>query len=251
VLPGKFKASVPLAFCTISWRREKTLAQILEIVRPFAFRGIELWRPHLSGSGPAEARGLIEDHGLFPLCLSLPWGERFWELGESLVREALECGARGIKVFGEIRDDRADLVRKLKAFCQKARDAGLEVYIENHGNQPHDTMERTLEILESVGEPNFRLIFDLYNAHEMGEDVEKAFSSGRAFIRHLHVKWGRRDEKNAYVPLPLSQSPLSYGKVLAALGERPVFCSLEMASGPAMLREGADFINKKAGGFRG
>jgi 3-dehydroshikimate dehydratase len=230
------------AVCTINWRKEKTLARILDIVRPFAFEGIELWEPHVSGALLSKIRESLKAQNMTPVCVSVPWGAGFWEDDEVLINQARDTGAQGIKVFGEIRDDWPGLVSKLKAFCQKANGAGLEVYIENHRNQPHDTIEKTMDLYKAASESNLKLIYDIYNIHEMGQSMLVALEKFGPHIHHLHVKWGKRDKEGKFVSLPLREAHPDFITVLKELSQTDMFCSLEMVDDPGMIEDNISFL---------
>ncbi len=50
-----------------------------------------------------------------------------------------------------------------------------------------DSTEEGFAIVDDVGEPNVRLLFDLYHAAVMGEDVEAVLASRIADVGHIHV----------------------------------------------------------------
>lgn len=171
-------------------------------------------------------KSLLSEKKTAPLCLSVPWGVKFWEHQEAVLYYAETIGVKGIKVFGDT-EDRRLLFEKLNGFCSLARERKLDVYIENHRNQPHDTVDHTLAVLHEVKSSNLKVIFDVYNSLELGEDLIEALKRYRPFIHHLHVKWGRRDKEGRFVPLPLRKARPDYMTVLKELSQAGIFYSLE------------------------
>jgi sugar phosphate isomerase/epimerase len=233
--------SLKPAICTINWRNTKNFQEIVDIVSSMAFKGVEIWLPHVTTISMSRLKSVLEQRKLEPVCLSIPWGVKFWEHQEAILYYAEAIGVKGIKVFGDT-DDRDSLTAKLNGFCNLAHDKRLDVYIENHRNQPHDTIENTLSIYNAVKSSNLKLIYDIYNSHELGEDMLEAFKRYQPFIHHLHVKWGKRDEKDRFVPLPLNEAPAEYKTILQKPGNKDLFASIEMVTDPEMLKKNIHFL---------
>lgn len=229
------------AACTISWRFEKNLPEIIEQVAPLGLDGLEIWAPHLTTCSITRVHTLLARHDLSVLCLSAPWGIRFWEHEEALLYYASAVWARGIKVFGDTAD-REVLVPRLRSFCQQAGKIGLTVLLENHDNQPHDTVENTLSLVREAEAPNLKVIFDVWNSRAMGEDVLEAFNQYRPWLGHLHLKWGVTDEKGAFQVRSLRKAPPGYFEIVRQARELPVWFSFEMMKENGMIQEGLEAL---------
>ncbi len=191
-----------------------------------------LWqRPELRGEGLRETLARLRDAGLAVPCLDTsaffhhpdPAARRAaLEDAKRLVEVAARLGAPGIRVFGdrvqpgaEIEATRQWIADSIAELRQTAWPAGIEVWIESHGDFAR--ARDTLALLDSVPEPGTGVLWDAANAFEAGEDpVEGARLLG-ARLRHVHLKdLVRRPETTAQPVLSgLGEVPL--GRALAAL----------------------------------
>lgn len=230
------------ALCTRNWEFRKSLPGIIALAGQMGVQGLEIWLPHLTAQPLSQTNVLLKTHGLETVCLSAPWGCRFWEHGPALLHYAGAVRARGIKVFGDTFEAADDLPARLGEFCLQAGKAGLEVYLETHDRQPHDTVDHTLAILKAVNEKNLKVILDLYNTHEVGDDMEGAAERLRPFLGHLHIKWGFRNEGRQFVPLPVSQAPPSFKKALMLLTDYPCWYSIEHYEADKEIRDALEVM---------
>jgi len=215
------------AICSRNWGFRKPLPSILDIASRLGIQGIEIWLPQLTTLSITRLTATLKEKGLSVVCISAPWGSCFWEHGPVLLHYAQALGARGIKVFGDTFNPADNLPVRLREFCSQAKESGLDVYLETHGNQPHDTADNMLTLLHATNAPNLKVILDLYNTHETGEDMESAAKKLAPFLCHFHIKWGYRNERNDFVPLPVSQAPMAYRNVLALFVDKPFWYSIE------------------------
>jgi sugar phosphate isomerase/epimerase len=110
----------------------------------------------------------------------------------------------------------AALVPMLRAACEAARDFGLVLALENHGDLTADGVER---ILEQVGDERLRVCFDTANALRVGDDVVTAARRLSAAIDVIHVKdcaglWG--DQATGPVSVPPGEGVIPIDDVLEA-----------------------------------
>ena len=69
------------------------------------------------------------------------------------------------------------VVAVLREACAAARDHGLRLALENHGDL---TAEQIEQLLEQVGDDDLRVCFDTANALRVGDDVARGGAAARA-----------------------------------------------------------------------
>jgi glucosamine-6-phosphate deaminase len=227
-----------ISFSTLgcpSW----SLARVIDAAGRYGYDGVELrflegddvlWdRPELGRSGVGETLARLADAGLAVSCVD---SRSFFhhpdraarrlalEEAERIVDVAAAVRAPGIRVFGDRVQKGADLAstrgwiaESLAALREKAGPAGVEVWLETHGD--FATGEAARSILDLVGGDGLGAIWDPANAFsEFGETPEEgARSLGVSCIRHVHVK----DERRPTPPAP----PLPWTPALVGEGEFP------------------------------
>ncbi|OGS37776.1 MAG: hypothetical protein A2293_14855 [Elusimicrobia bacterium RIFOXYB2_FULL_49_7] len=216
------------AICSLSWGSRKPLPSIIDTISRLGIQGIEIWLPQLATLALTPLTATLKEKNISVVCISAPWGSCFWEHSPVLLHYAKTLGAQGIKVFGDTFNPTDNLPARLREFCSQAKEADLEVYLETHGGQPrHNTADNTLALLHATNAPNLKVILDLYNTHETGETMESAAEKLAPFLCHFHIKWGYRNERNDYIPLPVSQAPTAFRNVLSRFAEKPFWYSIE------------------------
>jgi sugar phosphate isomerase/epimerase len=116
------------------------------------------------------------------------------------------------------REAPAALADRLREACAAARDHGLRLALENHGDLTADQIER---LLEQVG-VDLRVCFDTANALRVGDDVAAAARQLAAAIEILHLKdcTGSWDDPVAGpVSVPLGEGVIPIDDVLEACPE--------------------------------
>ncbi len=109
---------------------------------------------------------------------------------------AAELGCPNIRVLAghEVREaERADylprLVESLRTLGDVAKDAGVNLVIENHMDTMAITARQTLEVVRAVNHPAVGILYDQPNLMVCkAEPVEEAFPPQAPYIRHVHVK---------------------------------------------------------------
>jgi glucosamine-6-phosphate deaminase len=200
-----------LSFSTLacpSW----PLGRVLETAGRLGYDGVELrfledddalWaRPELTGSGLAETRARLGDAGLEVPCVDtrsfFHWPDparraRALEEAERVVALAHDLGAPGVRVFGDAVQPGADLestrrwiAESLLALAEKARPAGVEVWIESHGDfAPARAMLSVLDLVKADG---VGVLWDAPNAFEAGDEPGEGARLLGHRIRHVHLK---------------------------------------------------------------
>src|SRR5207247_11243107 len=87
----------------------------------------------------------------------------------------------------------ASIVDGLRAAAPIAAEAGLRLVLEplntrvDHAGYYLDTTAEGAQIVDEVGSPAVRLLFDAYHAAVMGEEIEAEARAHAARIGHVHV----------------------------------------------------------------
>jgi glucosamine-6-phosphate deaminase len=207
---------IHLAFSTLgcpSW----PLGRVLDAAGRLGYDGVELrflegddalWtRSELVGSGLRETRARLADAGLAVPCVDArsffhspdPAARRLAvDEAERTAEIAARLGAIGIRVFGDRVQSGADpastrgwIVESLIRLRDRLRGTGVEVWLETHGDFATATATRSL--LEEAGREGLGAVWDPANAFsEFGEEPEAGGAALGPFLRHVHLKDGRR-----------------------------------------------------------
>jgi glucosamine-6-phosphate deaminase len=120
------------------------------------------------------------------------------EEAEQTAEIAARLGARGIRVFGDRvqpgaapASTRGFIVESLIRLRDRLRGTGVEVWLETHGDFATATATRSL--LEEAGSEGLGAVWDPANAFSaFGEEPEAGGAALGPFLRHVHLKDGRR-----------------------------------------------------------
>jgi sugar phosphate isomerase/epimerase len=194
-----------------------SLAAVIEQAHGLGFDGIELrfvsgsdrlWElPEFTGAGLHESLDRFASAGLAIPCVdtscffhSTNAAQRAQsiEMGRHMIDLAFALGAPGIRVFGDRVQPGADLssttawiadgIRQLAQFAQPA---GVEVWLESHGD--FASASETMRVLQLAGEPNTGVLWDPLNAYaEFAEEPAEGWRELGAAVRHVHIKDGTR-----------------------------------------------------------
>jgi len=206
---------------------DRPFAERWTISRTLGFHGCEFnWRRH----NLAEAMGLRAESGLTVTCLggttggqssaalpSLVWPADRERLGvevQSAIRaaKAMDCPrlvmVPGNHVAGWDRDrHRAEVVASLRSVAPHLERAGVTVVLEplnsrvDHAHCWCDTSEEAFAVVEAVGSPAVRVLYDLYHLRVMGDDLVATITRHHAAIGYYHVAGvpGRREPNGGEV----------------------------------------------------
>jgi len=222
-----------------------SLGRVIDAAGRLGYDGIELrflenddalWRrPELQGRGLGETRDRLADAGLVISCVD---SRSFFHHPDAAARAtALEEAARvveiaaaldapGIRVFGDRVQPGADrasterwIAESLAALGEKARSAGVEVWLETHGDFAPGAAARRL--ISKVADRGVAAIWDPANAFsEFGEAPADGARALGEFIRHVHLK-------DVTHPGP-GAPPLPWTPALMGKGEFPAEQVLEV-----------------------
>jgi glucosamine-6-phosphate deaminase len=240
---------VKLSFSTLgcpAW----SLPMVIDAAGRLGYDGIELrflegddalWaRPELTGAGLAETRSRLRDAGLQVSCVDT---RSFFHHPDRAAREAafeearrsLELAARleapGIRVFGDVIQPGQDrettrgwIADALAGLEEIAQPAGVEVWIESHGDfaRARDTLT-VLGPEEARGHGAVGVLWDPANAFELGEDPADGLAVLGDHVRHVHLKDVAREPAPAgrgWVPRLPGHGEFAPERVLTALRTR-------------------------------
>ena len=110
--------------------------------------------------------------------------------GKASIEIAAKLGAKGIRVFGNRivapeAETYARVIRGLKILCEYAKDRGVDVLLETHGD--YNSVETLSPIVDALkGEPRFGMIWDI--EHTDSAKYAEFYDFAKPFIRHVHIK---------------------------------------------------------------
>jgi glucosamine-6-phosphate deaminase len=191
-----------------------------------------LWeRPDLTGDGLRETLARLRDAGLAVPCVDTSAffhhpdaGAREAAAGhaERMIELAARLGARGIRVFGDRVQPGADadstrqwISEGLARLREKALSAGVEVWIETHGDFAR--ARDTLALLADVPADGIGVLWDPANAFELGEDPVDGARTLGARIRHVHLKDLVRRPTGPGQPVLVGQGEFPAARALSIL----------------------------------
>ena len=212
VRAGSARARLPLGFSTLgcpqwSWR------EVLDFAAGHGFPAIELrglqqtvditQHPDLAPARLAEAKQQLTDGGLAVACLGASArmhetdpATRAAQLDEArrYIDHAQALGAPYVRVFGDkyapgvAREAaRAGIAATLREVGERARDQGVTILIESHGD--FTDSPSLLEILQQADSPSVALLWDAHHTFVSGREApaDTVRQLGR-WIRHTHLK---------------------------------------------------------------
>lgn len=89
---------------------------------------------------------------------------------------------------------RQDVLERLEAMTARARGAGVILTHENEKGIYGDTIDRTVDLLQSIGDPHFQAVLDPANFIQCGQrPYPDAYRAVRPWLCYVHVKDARPD----------------------------------------------------------
>lgn len=190
--------------------RELPLVERIDAAARAGFRSIEcLWPYEIE---PTGFRARVAAHGLALALINTPLGPPddlhfglaacagreadFADLCDRALRYAAVAGAGRIHVmvgeWPDTPDDRAALVGNLRVAARKAQDAGIVLVIEpiNARDRPHWFLKSTvqaLSVLDDVGSPAVKLLFDVYHVQILEGDLIRRLESCIDRVGHVQI----------------------------------------------------------------
>jgi sugar phosphate isomerase/epimerase len=207
-----------ISFSTLacpSW----SIQTVIEQAHVLGYDGIELrfiensdrlWElPAMHGDGLKETRDRLASAGLVIPCVDTSCFFHYaeesqrresLEMGERMVELAAALNAPGIRIFGDRVQPGADFASTttwvadgLNQLAEYARPAGVEVWLESHGNFAQAAA--TMGVLREADCKNSGVIWDPLNAYsEFAEELDEGWRMLAGAVRHVHIKDARRTE---------------------------------------------------------
>ena len=92
---------------------------------------------------------------------------------------------------------RDEVLRRMNEFVKAAKGTGVMLLHENEKNIYGDIADRCVDLVESIGSDNLRVIFDPANFVHCGEETyPSAFNKLKNYIEYMHIKDAKRDGGN-------------------------------------------------------
>lgn len=208
-----------LAFSTLGcpdWGFEKVLKNAKEMgYQGIELRGVdgEMLAAKTERFSPArmeETKKLIEDSGIhicgFNTSVKFDRPENydgFMQEGLGSIDVCERMGFPAIRVFGDTippgqREE--EVIGRIsggyRKLCAYARDKGIEVYQEVHGE--FNTIERIRAICDRLPDENYGLIWDIgHTDRAYGDDFMPFYEAVKPWIRHVHIKDAQRRQGEA------------------------------------------------------
>ena len=118
---------------------------------------------------------------------------------ENTLAIAKATGARCIRLFSFFEtsalgdDAKAEVIRRLTVFAEKAKDSGVILCHENEKGIYGDTAERCREIVDAI--PTIASVFDPANFIQCGVNTQEAWELLKDSVHYLHIKDALADGK--------------------------------------------------------
>jgi sugar phosphate isomerase/epimerase len=155
--------------------------------------------------GPAQLAGaaaVLREAGLGVSAIASPVGkapidgdpEEEWTRLRGALQAAHALSTPLVRVFsfyveGRYEATRDEVLRRLAAMAREAEAAGCVLIHENESYLYGDTPERCRDLVESIGSPALRVVFDPANFVQVGaRPVPDAWQLLRDHVAHVHVK---------------------------------------------------------------
>jgi sugar phosphate isomerase/epimerase len=112
---------------------------------------------------------------------------------QRLIDIAVTLGAPNVnfltgKPAGSDADGWRGMINALKPILHYAGESRVSLAIHNHENHLIDTPEKASLLIETVGLPNLKALFDVTNFYILGSDVPEAVRKLAPHLRHAHIK---------------------------------------------------------------
>jgi sugar phosphate isomerase/epimerase len=90
---------------------------------------------------------------------------------------------------------RDEAIRRMKVLAKMAEDGGVILAHENCSGWASEGPAQTLEMLEKVNSPAFKLVWDTGNPVAHGQEVWPYYLAARDHAVHVHIKDAKKNEK--------------------------------------------------------
>jgi len=226
------------SLCTTGFK-EQTLEEAAAFAHRIGLDGIEIWLGHVEDTRERDGssdrlRDLLNHFGLAVPMISTY--ANFSKSAQESIQETqralefaaeIECPAvrifAGHLPFGQVTPEEWE--RTASAIGQvmtRADFHGVNVAVEVHNHTFADCISGVEALLEKVGHPRLRLIFDGFNLYVDGRDQLEALHRLYQYIDHVHLKnywWDAQNWENS-VPSSVFTGDVDNRKLLGELISR-------------------------------
>ena len=141
------------------------------------------------------------------------------------------------------------IVEGLKKAAPLLEKAGVTLVVEplntvkDHKGYYLSTSAEAFDIIDSVGSPNVKVLYDVYHQLHMGEDVQQVISAHRSQIGHFHIAgFPARDEK-------LFDGAFDYAPLLTWMRDQHLSQSIGLELFPSSVEKRDDILRQLADGI--
>jgi len=172
---------VKIGVCTIAWRDQLPIFEIIETAARIGFDGIEVW-----GRPPHTPRPYNRDRGTDTA------DEGYWSL----------------------------VMRDLREICKAGRREGVIFAMERHANTLTDEVDSALRLLNLVGEENLALNYQVMESHSTPEELKREMRLLGEHIVNVHAFNFRRGEGERPIWVRLEEGVIDYKIICDSLKKR-------------------------------
>jgi len=147
-------------------------------------------------------KALLDKYGVGISSIGSPIGkikitddfEPHFEVYKNVVRTAKIFGTRNIRMFSFYMEDgqqethRDEVLARLKAFLDYAREQDMVLLHENEKGIYGDNAARCLDLMEELYCDNFKAVFDFANFIQVGQETLPAWDMLKKYTHYIHIK---------------------------------------------------------------
>lgn len=196
-----------LSICT-TFAKERPLEEVVALARRLNINAIEIWNGHIEEfirrncCTLSDLKKYLNKEQI--LCSAISPYFDFLEkdkMKESIleaeiaVEYAKVLGCKVIRTFLGRKPSRLinsceweRCIQALRHITEKVKESSICFAIETHNDQPSDTAESMLYVLEKVNSSNLKVLFDGFNFHIDSRDMMEEYKKLKDNIIHYHLK---------------------------------------------------------------
>lgn len=208
------------------------LERALALAREFGLEGVDIrsvWDRRIHELAEADLerlRAMVEGAGLRVAALAPPFLKcpidslADWEahlaILERTIAAAHRLGTRLVRGFtfwrqGDLATHWPTIVARYREIAPLVERAGIVLAVENEPSCLIGTVEPLVRLLEAVGSPNIRALWDPANGFVDGELPTRAvYEQVRPYLVHMHLKDGRRGPDGRYEHTVVGEGQIDY-----------------------------------------
>ncbi len=157
-----------------------------------------------------ELKAKMDKYGIEASSIGSPIGKvnieddfaEHFELFKRVVFIAKELGSKYIRMFsfytkegGWNGEKREKVIKRLQTMIDYAKEQDVVLLHENEKDIYGDTIDRCVDIMETLACDNFKAVFDPANFVQSGQDTKSAIEKLGKYIEYMHIKDSLADGK--------------------------------------------------------